>query len=214
MSLRTLPGRNRWQNMSGSKKITVAAVGTVACATVAGSGVFAAWTSSATTGASGQYDTAVVTAAFADTGSPRWATGVSNMIPGDVVNRYQTLSNTGTIQQDFTIQTTGAAVKGWTGGNLAADANFEVAISACDVEWKLDGGGSTCPAKQHDIQTVAAISTSPTSGAVTIAASPGKTYLKVSLDINSAADNATQGKAATVTLTATGTWRAASETNG
>jgi len=52
MSLRTLPGRNRWQNMSGSKKITVAAVGTVACATVAGSGVFAAWTSSATTGAS------------------------------------------------------------------------------------------------------------------------------------------------------------------
>ena len=86
MSLRTLPGRNRWQNMSGSKKITVAAVGTVACATVAGSGVFAAWTSSATTGASGQYDTAVVTAAFADTGSPRWATGVSNMIPGDIVN--------------------------------------------------------------------------------------------------------------------------------
>jgi len=67
---------------------------------------------------------------------------------------------------------------------------------------------------KHDIQPVAAISTSPTSRAVTIATKPGKTYLKVSLDINSAADNATQGKDATVTLTATGTWRAASETNG
>ena len=74
------------------------------------------------------------------------------MIPGDVVNRYQTLSNTGTIQQDFTIKTTGAAVKGWTGGNLAEDANFEVAISACDVAWTLVAGGSTCPdGNKHDL---------------------------------------------------------------
>ncbi|HVF06093.1 MAG TPA: hypothetical protein VNA20_14725 [Frankiaceae bacterium] len=173
---------------------------TAATAAVAGSNVYASWTSSASD-ASGTYSAATVTSSFS-TGGSAFSTSVSNMLPGDYSVGYTSLQNTGSVTQAFT----GAV--GDNGGALADAGGLQITVDSCSVAWtEADGtcsGTTTSLVAKTDVANASAISY----GSVAAAASK---HIKVRVELPSDAADSFQGDSAVVTITATGSTAAGSD---
>jgi hypothetical protein len=99
---------------------------------IVGGGVLAAWTPTASA-TSGTMSAATVEAQLVDSNGTTFTTGVNNLLPGDYLNRYLDLTNTGTVAQTFTGTVAGT-------GTLAGA--LTVAADACSVSWSANGSCS------------------------------------------------------------------------
>ncbi|GGJ87065.1 hypothetical protein GCM10010123_15840 [Pilimelia anulata] len=157
-------------------------------------GVFASW-SSAVDVHGGTNDTAAVGLTHVDTNGTTFSTGAANMLPGDYLYRYATLTNTGELSETFS-----AAVSG--SGDLGAAGGLQLAIDACSVAWAGNGscsGSTTALAAATDAHSAGSISLG------TLAAGAVK-HLRYRVQLSAAADQLTfQGKDGAVDVTISGT---------
>jgi hypothetical protein len=112
-------------------RILLAMIGAAGVALL-GSGVFAAWspTASISSGSMGSADLAVT---LVDTNGTTFNTAVSNLLPGDYLYRYADLTNTGSVAQTFSGSVTGSGV--------LAPA-MTVKVDTCSVSWSANGSCS------------------------------------------------------------------------
>ena len=179
-------------------KLVASAAITAATAAVAGSNVYASWTSSASD-ASGTYSAATVTSAFS-TGGSAFSTSVSNMLPGDYSIGYTSLQNTGSVTQAF------AGVVSDNGGALADAGGLQITVDACSVAW-ADGacsGTTSSLLAKTDVAAGSAISY----GSL---ASGADKHLRVRVELPSDAADSFQGDSAVVSISATGSTAAGSD---
>lgn len=148
-----------------------------------------------------------------------FSTAVSNLAPGDVVNRYVTLVNGGTLDAaSLTLGVTDSVTS-----KLTSDAalGLRVSISSCATAWTPSTGAcATAPTALATNVPLATLKTTPSSLAATSAAG-ASTFLRMSLNlpdqnettINGALPAGTiQGLSAALTWTFTETQRTATAT--
>lgn len=115
--------------------VTAGSVG----ALMLGGGVFAAWVPTASTAAA-SYQAASLNVTMVDTNGTTFSVGVNNLLPGDYLNRYLDVTNTGTVAQTFsgTVTPTGVLAAAMT-----------VQVDSCSVAWAANGtcSGTTTPVK-------------------------------------------------------------------
>ncbi|MGY1602515.1 TasA family protein [Geodermatophilus sp. SYSU D00815] len=136
----------------------------------------------------------------------------SNFVPGDSITRAVTLSNDGSTQLSSVTLTSVA-----TGATsvLTTDTvkGLQLAVKACTVAWTQGGSESapsyTCSGTERSLYA------GPAAGVSTQLSNPaslnpgGVDHLVFSISLPTAADNTFQGKSASLSLTFTGTQRAA-----
>jgi hypothetical protein len=186
----TVAGRNR---RSTTAKIVASAAVVGGAATLLSGGIYAAWqTGGSHTQSLG---TADVSGAFTDVGTNKFTVGVSQMLPGDYVNRYTTLANTGDVDQTFALSLLG-------NGNLTADTDgLKASVTECTVAW-VDG---VCGGTETDVITEGFLTDAGTSTNFTLAASASK-HLRIYFLLPDTADQATfQNQDDAIDVTATGT---------
>jgi hypothetical protein len=171
------------RSLSTMQKL-LATTAVVATAGALTAGAFASWQS--TQSQHQDIGAATVTSTFTTQLGGAWQdVDVANVLPGDTVVRYAALSNTGTIQQTFTVN-----VKGDTGGLTAAEDGLKVGVSSCTVPWVdgvcTEGGGM--PLATSFI-TDSGVTTAPI-----VLDATTHTYLKVAFLMNTTAADSFQGQ--------------------
>lgn len=193
----TTTGRRR---RPASRRVRIAAsvAVTAATAAVAGSNVYASWTSSAND-SSGTYSAATVTSTFS-TGGNAFSTSVSNMLPGDFSVGYTALQNTGSVSQAF------AGVVSDNGGALADAGGLQVTVDSCSVAW-VEGA---CSGTAGTLVATTDVATGSAINYGSLAAGTSK-YLKVRIELPNDAAASFQGSSAVVSISATGSTAAGSD---
>jgi spore coat-associated protein N len=191
---------------SGKILASVALVGTAAA--VAGMGTYGAFTS--TTNASQAVAAGNVTIALADAGATNTLNvPVTDLLPGDKVERLATLANTGTSNLNNVTLNTAATVP----SALTTDQTngLQLSIENCSSPWAGTAGAYTCAGTKTTvlasgpvITTTAKTLTLPT--ALTAGATDN---LKVITTLPATADNGFQKLTSTVGFTFTATQRTA-----
>ena len=204
-SSRTVVSRRRTQVL-GSLGVIAAA------AAVAGLGTFGTFTDSttpvATTVQTGTLDINLNTPA----GGYAIPVTTSNFVPGDSITRAVTLSNDGTSALS---SVTLASVSTGASSNLVTDTvnGLQLSVKACSVAWTV-GGTAAAPAYTCS-GTERSMYTGPAAGVTSVLSTPaslnpaGVDHLTFSVALPTSADNTFQGKSASLSLTFTGTQRAA-----
>jgi hypothetical protein len=170
----------------------VAAAFAVAGLAVTGAGVFAGLNATATGTQAVTSGTLSLTMGN-ETGST-FSGAVSGLAPGDVVNRYVTLTNGGTLDaQTLTLGVTG------TGSLLSTSAakGLTVTVSSCATSWSVSAGVATC-ASSGAVATVLAATP-----VATLAVTPGSIqstfapaavlHLKIALTLPDQGETVTNG---------------------
>jgi hypothetical protein len=183
------------RNLSTVQKL-LATTAVVATAGALTAGAFASWQS--TQSQHQDIGAATVTSTFTSQLGGAWDdVDVSNVLPGDSVVRYAALTNTGSIQQTFTVN-----VKGSTGDLTAAEDGLRVGVSSCTVPWVdgecTEGVGGT-PLASSFI-TDSGVTTAPI-----VLASTAHTYLRVAFVMNASAADSFQGQLDKFQVVETGT---------
>ena len=128
-------------------KVAIVATAAVGGTAIVSSSVFAALTASATNTTGGSVTTGTLKleqAASAVSGiTGGFVTAITAMAPGDTINRYVTLTNSGTL--DAITPTLGLAGTGATLLTTDATKGLQVVVSNCTVAWTNAGvcGGTT-----------------------------------------------------------------------
>ena len=150
-----------------------------------------------------------------------FTTAVNNLAPGDTVNRYVNLANSGTL--DATALTLKVTDTTATNTKLTTDAGngLNVTVSTCPTAWSASAGTCASTATSVFSTPVATLKTTASTVAASVAAG-GNAFLKVSLvlpDQNETTTNGTpptstiQGLSATLVFTFNEVQRAATTTN-
>jgi hypothetical protein len=126
-------------------RLVVIAIGAIGSLCIGG-GVFAAWTPT-TSISSGSMAAANLAVTLVDVNGTTFNTAVPNLLPGDFLNRYADLTNTGSVSQTFSGTVTGS-------GSLGPA--MTVKVDTCSVAWSANG---TCSATTTAV--LAATATSP-----------------------------------------------------
>lgn len=163
-------------------------------AVLTATGTWAAWQS---TGSLTQaVDSAEVTVSVADggSGSATWATGISNLLPGDYFYRWVDVTNTGTVPQTFA---------GTLSGTLTLPNAMTAWISSCTVAFT----DTTCGGSSADLlgseATPAAFGALSSLGSINAGATK---HLLVKVVFSASANQATyQDQSSVLTLSFTGT---------
>ena len=123
-------------------KVTIVVAAAVGGAGMVASNVFAALTATATNTSGGSVTTGTLKLEYAAAGSSGgFATAITAMGPGDTVNRYIDLTNTGTLDGETpTVQ-----IASSDSNTLVNDGTkgLQLSIRACSVAWTQTGAG-TC----------------------------------------------------------------------
>lgn len=154
-----------------------------------------------------------------------FSTAVSNLAPGDVVNRYVTLVNGGTL--DAAGLTLGVA-DGAAANRLTNDATsgLKVSVTSCPTAWTpgTGAGSGTCATAPTTLLTnvaLATLKTAPSSLSATPVAAGASTFLRLAVTLPDQAETTVngvlptgtiQGLSASLTWTFTETQRAATTT--
>lgn len=129
-----------------SAKGVVLSVAGVAVTGALGAGAYAAWTASAAKSTTVGATQVAVTMVDANGGT--FATGVSNMIPGDYFYRYVDVTNTGPGPNSYA-------------GPLAASGDLSGqmlgTVESCSTAWTVTGGVSTCSGTKTTLQASTAL---------------------------------------------------------
>lgn len=185
-------------SLPGSVSTSTAVI--VAATALIGAGAFAAWTSTSSS-TTGTYTAATVTHTIADQNATVFTSALNNMLPGDYLYRYRTLTNTGSVSQAFTGATTGS-------GALAGAGGLEITVDSCPVAWTT---ASTCVGGSTAVLATVGVSGSPAITYGSLAAA-GVANLRYTFTLPSAANQTTfQGTTGTVTVAVTGATAAASD---
>lgn len=189
---------------SGKILVSVALVGTAAA--VAGLGTYGAFTDSTTT-----VDQAVTagTVAIDLTGAGTLSVPVSNLLPGDSVEKFATLGNTG--NSDFnTVTLTTALGSGAASNVLTSDATngLQVTIETCSNAWTaVANGPDTCLGSKSVLAESAILGTGRALTNLASVTAGGTDHLKITTSLPSTAGNSFQGLATTVGFTFDATQR-------
>jgi hypothetical protein len=211
--------RRRGAYLTRGEKLIALAVGGVATSVLATGVAYAAINAVATGSMSASSGTLSLTMANNGVG---FSSGVSNLAPGDVVNRYVTLTNGGTLDASgLTL-----AVSGTGGTLLTTDATkgLAVSVTSCTVAWTPATGvcsssSTTVLLASTPVATLTGTPGTLVSGAVTAGT---VRYLKVSTTLpdqnetttnGSFPSNTIQGLSTTLTYTFGEVQRAAQTTN-
>lgn len=175
------------RNLSTMQKF-VASAAVLATAGALTAGAFAAWQS--TDSQHQDISTAIVTSTMTAVGGLDWTdTDVMNALPGNSVTRYAVLTNTGTIEQTFTLTTRGS-----TNDLTAAEAGMQIKIEACSAAWVA----GACDAEGSVLTTPRALAFITDSGVASsgvVLAKDAVTYLRIDFTLPSDAVQADfQGK--------------------
>jgi hypothetical protein len=199
-------------------KVTIVGAGLVA------SNVFAALTATATNTSGGSVTTGTLKLQLAPSGvsgiTGGFTTPIAAMGPGDTVNRYIDLSNTGTLDgASPTLQIVSSDSNTLVN---SPSAGLQVTITGCSIAWTnagVCGGSSTSVLAATPVSTLKASAQTITLPSVLVG---GVNYLKVSTALPAGTENVLNGVLPVGTvqgLTATLTWtfviqeRAATTTN-
>ena len=127
---------------------------------------------------------------LSDTNSTVFSTGVSNLLPGDYLNRYVNMTNGGTVAQSFSGTVNGPGVLGTA---------MTVQIDTCSVAWT----GATCGGTGTSI--LAATATSPSANfTIPSLAAAGVRYARFQFKLDPLTNVSFQGTSTTQTVTITG----------
>jgi predicted ribosomally synthesized peptide with SipW-like signal peptide len=196
------------KSTSGKILASVALVGTAAA--VAGMGTYGAFTS--TTTASEAVTAGTVTIALGDTSNVNTGLSVpvAGILPGDKVEKFVTLSNTGNSALNSVVLTTGATET--PASPLAADATYglQLTIENCSTAWTaVTSGEDTCSGTKTSVLGPTPVTITPGKALNNLTSlTPGKTdNLKVTTSLPTSTPNSFQGASTTIGFTFTGTQR-------
>jgi spore coat-associated protein N len=186
---------------------------------VTGAGVFAALNATAFNSTAQTVSSGTLKLVYADNGAG-FSTNITNMAPGDVVNRYVSLSNTGTLSATGLNLSAADA----TGSKLTSDATngLHVTVTSCSTVWVPLTGTCTLGTTSVLLNNVAVSSliASPSTLVAGAVAAGYELQFKVALpDQNETTQNGTlpantiQGLSASMTWTFGEAQRAATTTN-
>lgn len=187
-----------------------------AAASVAGLGTFASFTSSTSASQAITSGTVSITLGAAGAQTNRLNIPVSNVVPGDTIQRSVDLINNGTITSDTlsSIQLTTSAT---TTSLLDTDVTngLQMVVDKCSVAW-TEGGSApaytyTCTGASASVLTSRPVvgAALPLTGLASLA--NGVTdHLRVTLTLPSTADNTFQNKSSSILYSFVGTQRLAS----
>jgi hypothetical protein len=177
-------------------RISLATASAVAAIAMIGAGTFAVWQSTAS-GTAGAYSAATVTATETDTNSTLFTTAVSNLLDGDFLYRYRTLSNTGSVSQTFSATATGS-------GGITAAGGLKVAVDSCSVAWTTVLSISTCAGTTSPVLAATGLGSAAAINFGTLTA--GSTLsLRYTFSLPSGTATSFQGTSGTVAVAITGT---------
>jgi hypothetical protein len=127
--------KSPWRALAGAAIV-------VSVATIAGQSVIASLNATAFNTVAQQINTGTMKLELANSGNG-FSTNISNLVPGDVVNRYVTLSNTGSVDGiGLTLKTaqtgTPTLISDGTGG--ATNQALRLTVNSCSVAWDTSTG--------------------------------------------------------------------------
>ncbi|MBM7791938.1 putative ribosomally synthesized peptide with SipW-like signal peptide [Paenarthrobacter ilicis] len=193
-----------FKTTSGKILASVALVGTAAA--VAGMGTYGAFTSS--TSASQAVTAGTVTIALGAPGAANTLNvPVTNILPGDKVEKLVTLANTGNSDLNNITLTTNA---GTTASQLTTDATngLQLTIENCSVAWTGTAAPYTCAStKTTVLANGPVIAANKTLNNLTALTNTKTDNLKVTTTLPTTADNTFQGATSTIAFAFTGTQR-------
>ncbi|HEX8003511.1 MAG TPA: hypothetical protein VF519_12525 [Mycobacteriales bacterium] len=179
------------RRLSGATKVAASAAVVATAAAVIGSGVYAAWNTTADV-TTGTYTAATVSSSFVSSGTPVFSAAISNMVPGDSATRYADLENTSSVSLAFTLDTAGT-------GTLSD--GLQLAVYTCATAYE-DG---VCGESGSGTLVTSGTSTDQSNRSLGTVAASGHVYLKMVATLPSNADQETYaGTSGTITLTETG----------
>ncbi|MCO4236271.1 TasA family protein [Pseudarthrobacter raffinosi] len=189
---------------SGKILASVALVGTAAA--VAGMGTYGAFTGTTTT-VDQQVTAGTVDIDLTDPGTLNVA--VAGLLPGDSVEKFATLKNTGNSTLNTVTLTTNAAVSSL----LTTDATngLQVTIDACNVAWTVVAAApDTCSGTQTAVLANGSIIGTGKALANLASVTAGSSdRLKITTSLPTSADNTFQGLTSTIGFTFDATQRTA-----
>jgi hypothetical protein len=205
-------------------KVTIVVAAAIGGTGMVASNVFAALTATATNTSGGSVTTGTLKLILAPSAvsgiTGGFTTAITGMGPGDTVNRYVDLSNTGTL--DGASPTLQIVTSDSNTLVNSSSAGLQVAITACSVAWTNTGtcsGTSTTVLASTPASTIKTAAQNLTLPSVLVG---GVNYLKVATTLPAGTENVLNGVLPVGTvqgLTATLTWtfiiqeRAATNTN-
>lgn len=199
------------------RPLAAAAVG-ASVLLIAGNGVWATLNASATGTTS--VNSGTLTLGLAGTGVGLTA-AISNMAPGDTVNRHIALTNGGSLATSG--MTLGLATNNPSSGLVSEIKGLQITVNACSVAWTATAG--TCSGTRTTALSARSVNSLLTAPATLANAATGvgdKTYLQISLRLPDHDDisvngvsppGSIQGQTVSLTYTFTATQRAGTTTN-
>jgi hypothetical protein len=192
-------------------KVTIVIVAAIGGAGLVASNVFAALTATATNTSGGSVTTGTLKLQLAPSGvsgiTGGFTSPIAAMGPGDTVNRYIDLSNTGTLDgASPTLQIVSSDSNTLVN---SASAGLQVTITACSVAWSNTGtcsGTSSVALASTPVSTIKSSAQNITLPSVLVG---GVNYLKVSTALPAGTENVLNGVLPVGTvqgLTASLTW--------
>lgn len=187
---------------SGKILASVALVGTAAA--VAGMGTYGAFTGSTTT-----VDQAVTagTVVIDLTDPGTLSVPVTNLLPGDSVEKFATLSNTG----DSNLNAVKLTVSTATPSLLTTDATdgLQLTIAACSVAWTAVANGvDTCSETETSVlASGSAIGADKALSGLSSLTAASADHLKITTSLPTTAGNSFQGASSTIDFTFNATQR-------
>lgn len=162
-----------------SHRIRLALIGAIGASVVAVAGVGTFAGLNATTTATQNQSVGTLSLSSANNGVG-FSQAINNMAPGDVVNRYVTLTNDGTLDAQalaLKINATGTAALITNGVSPATNKAITVAVKSCSSTWNVDTGACSGSTKTE-------ISATPLSTFATSQAFANTTELASSANVN------------------------------
>ena len=177
----------------GAWRPAAAAVASAAVLIVAGTGIWASLAAQATGVAAVQSGSLKLT--LADSGSAGFAQSVANAAPGDAVNRYVTLTNTGTLEgRALTLQIAASGTSTLISDGAGTRA-LRVSVAHCDQAWSAAGscGAAAGPTTVLNNAVLSALATPTPFSGITSAAAGAALNLKVSIVLPDQNEHAVNG---------------------
>lgn len=191
---------------SGKILASVALVGTAAA--VAGMGTYGAFTSSTT--ASQDVKAGIVKIALGQTTADTLNVPVAGLLPGDAVEKLVTLANTGDSALGTVSLTTADTATPASALSTDATNGLQLLIENCSAAWTGAAAPYTCSGTKTTVLASSPIIGANRALANLTALTNGKTdNLKVTTTLPSAAPDAFQGVASTISFNFSATQRAA-----
>jgi predicted ribosomally synthesized peptide with SipW-like signal peptide len=188
---------------SGKILASVALVGTAAA--VAGMGTYGAFTS--TTSASQAVTAGTVVIDLGTGASNTLAVPVTGLLPGDSVEKFATLTNTGNSALNNITLTASTTSPTFLTSDTAK--GLQLTIESCSTAWTVVAGAAdTCSGTTTTVLTKSPVigANKALAGLASLAAS-GTDNLKVTTTLPTTADNTFQGLTSTIDIAFTGTQR-------